>query len=293
MVENLNIQKEKEDTFTEWDFEILPKTSLWKLNLKEVWEYRDLLFLFTRRDFVAKYKQTILGPIWFFLQPLFTTVIFTVIFSRLAQISTDGIPPILFYLAGITCWNYFADCLTTTSDTFINNQHIFGKVYFPRLVMPLSIVISNALKFGIQFLLFTCFYLYFFFSAYPIQPTIHALLLPVLILILAGLGLGLGLIITATTTKYRDLRFLVAFGVQLWMYATPVIYPLSEVPDKYKLLSVANPLTSVIETFKYGFLGKGTFSWYYLGYSMVATIIILFIGTIIFNKTERTFMDTV
>lgn len=277
----------------EWDFEILPKSSLWKLNLKEVWEYRDLLFLFTRRDFVAKYKQTILGPIWFFLQPLFTTLIFTVIFSRLAQISTDGIPPILFYLAGITCWNYFADCLTTTSDTFINNQHIFGKVYFPRLVMPLSIVISNALKFGIQFLLFTCFYLYFFFLAYPIQPTIHALLLPVLILILAGLGLGLGLIITATTTKYRDLRFLVTFGVQLWMYATPVIYPLSEVPDKYKLLSVANPLTSVIETFKYGFLGKGTFSWYYLGYSIVATIIILLIGTIIFNKTERTFMDTV
>ncbi len=281
------------DNKENWDFEILPKTSLLALNLKEVWDYRDLLLLFTRRDFVAKYKQTILGPIWFFLQPLFTTLIFTVIFSRLAQISTDGIPPILFYLAGITCWNYFADCLSTTSDTFIDNQHIFGKVYFPRLVMPLSIVVSNLLKFGIQFLLFACFYLYFFLAGYAIRFNFYALLLPVLILILAGLGLGFGLLITASTTKYRDLRFLIAFGVQLWMYATPVIYPLSEIPDKYKVLSILNPITSVIETFKYGFLNKGTFSWFYLGYSLFATMVILILGTIIFNKTERTFMDTV
>lgn len=281
------------DEDEDWDIIITPRNSLFDLRLDEVWRYRDLLLLFVRRDFVALYKQTILGPIWYFIQPLFTTLIFTVVFGNLAGISTDGIPPILFYLAGITNWNYFAECLNKTSTTFKDNQNIFGKVYFPRLVVPLSITLSNLIKYGIQFGLFLGFYAYFMLQGSIIEPNSAMLLFPLLVLMLAGLGLGFGLVVTSLTTKYRDLVFLIQFGVQLFMYATPVIYPLSEVPETYRWLSVLNPMTSIIETFKYGFLGQGIFEWSYLLYSLGFTVGILLLGTAIFNKTEKNFMDTV
>ena len=282
--------KEQEE---KWDIIIQPQNSLLQLRLDEVWRYRDLLTLFVRRDFVAQYKQTILGPIWYFIQPLFTTLIFTVVFGNLAGISTDGIPPVLFYLAGITNWNYFAECLNKTATTFKDNQNIFGKVYFPRLVVPLSIVVSNLIKYSIQFILFLGFYGYFFAKGTGVSLNSHSLLFPLLVALLAGLGLGLGLIVTSLTTKYRDLVFLIQFGVQLFMYATPVIYPLSEVPENYRWLSVLNPMTSIIETFKFGFLGQGTFEWAYLGYSTVFTVVVLLMGIVIFNRTEKNFMDTV
>ncbi|RMF30982.1 MAG: ABC transporter permease [Bacteroidetes bacterium] len=276
-----------------WDTIITPKKPAFEINFREVWRYRDLLLLFVKRDFAQVYKQTILGPLWFLIQPLFTTLIFTVIFGNLAGISTDGIPPMLFYLAGITNWNYFAECLNKTSTTFRDNQQIFGKVYFARLVMPLSIVLFNLIKYGIQFGLFLLIYLYFALKGAPVQPNEYILLFPLLVFMLAGLGLGFGLIITSMTTKYRDLMFLVQFGVQLFMYATPVIYPLSEVPEQYQVLAALNPLTSIMETFKYGFLGEGTFSWAYLGYSFVFMWVVLLFGIAVFNKTEKTFMDTV
>jgi len=276
-----------------WDIIISPKRSLFELNLREVWNYRDLLGLFVRRDIVAQYKQTILGPLWYFIQPLLTTIMFTIIFGKLAGISTDGIPPMLFYLAGITNWNYFAECLNKTSTTFRDNQNLFGKVYFPRLVVPLSIVLSNLVRYGIQLLLFIAFYIYFLLQGASIHPNATAFLLPLLVLLLAGLGLGFGLLITAMTTKYRDLVFLVQFGVQLAMYATPIIYPLSEIPAKYQWIALANPMTALIETFKFGLLGQGTFSWLGIAYSSVFTLIIILLGTATFNRTERTFMDTV
>ena len=223
----------------------------------------------------------------------FTTIVFTVVFGNLAGISTDGLPPVLFYLAGITNWNYFAETLKKTSTTFKDNMGLFGKVYFPRIIVPLSIVSTNLLKYGIQLFLFAGFYIYFIIEGASIGINTYALLFPVLLLIMAGLGLGFGAIITSLTTKYRDLTYLVAFGVQLAMYATPVIYPLSEVPEKYQWISVLNPMTAVIETFKYGFLGTGTFRWEYLGYSLVFTAVILMAGTAIFNRTEKNFMDVV
>lgn len=276
-----------------WDTIITPQKSLFDLKLREVWRYRDLLGLLIRRDIVAQYKQTILGPLWYFIQPLFTTIIFTIIFGRLAGISTDGLPPMLFYLAGVTNWNYFGDTLTKTSTTFKDNMQLFGKVYFPRIIMPLSVVITNLLKYGIQLLLFIGFYIYFIAIGAKIHINVYALLFPVLIVIMAGLGLGFGAIITAMTTKYRDLSFLVGFGVQLFMYATPVIYPLSEVPENYQWISVLNPMTAVIETFKLGFLGLGTFQWPYLAYSFGFMVVILLLGTVIFNRTEKNFMDVV
>lgn len=293
MVHTDKVMEEITAVEEEWDVLITPRRSLFHLNLREVWQYRDLLMLFVRRDFVALYKQTILGPLWFFIQPIFTTLIFTVIFGNLAGISTDGIPPMLFYLAGITLWNYFADTLKTTSETFNKNQGIFGKVYFPRLVAPLSITITGLLKMGIQLLLFIGIYIYFMAVGTPVTPNRYILLFPVLVLLLMGLGLGFGLIITSLTTKYRDLKFLIQFGIQLAMYATPVIYPLSEVPAKYQWLAVLNPMTSVIETFKFATLGRGTFDWMYLSYSIIFTIVLLLLGTVIFNKTEQNFMDTV
>lgn len=283
----------KEEVPENWTTIISPRKSLFDLNLREVWRYRDLLLLFVRRNIVAEYKQTILGPIWYFIQPLLTTIMFTVIFGRLAGISTDSIPPMLFYLAGITNWNYFAESLNKTATTFKDNQNIFGKVYFPRLVVPLSIIITNLLKYGIQLTLFIGFYVYFLIQGVAIQPNATALLFPLLVIILAGLGLGFGLIVTSMTTKYRDLVFLLSFGVQLAMYATPVIYPLSEIPAQYQWLSVLNPMTAVIETFKYGFLGKGTFEWAYLGYSLGFMAAILLGGIAVFNRTEKNFMDTV
>ena len=242
---------------------------------------------------MAQYKQTVLGPLWYFIQPLFTTIVFTVVFGNLAGISTDGIPPMLFYLAGITNWNYFAETLKKTSTTFKDNMGLFGKVYFPRIIVPLSIVSTNLLKYGIQLILFAGFYIYFILQGSPIGINVYALLFPLLVVIMAGLGLGFGTIITSMTTKYRDLTYLITFGVQLLMYATPVIYPLSEVPEKYRWLMVLNPMTSVIETFKFGFLGSGTFRWDYLGYSFGFMIVLLLVGSAIFNRTEKNFMDVV
>jgi lipopolysaccharide transport system permease protein len=276
-----------------WDIVISPRRHLLDIDFKELWRYRDLWWLFVRRDFVAAYKQTILGPLWHFIRPILTTIVFTVIFGRVAGIPTDGIPPFAFYLAGITNWNYFAACMTGTSNTFVANKGMFGKVYFPRLITPLSVVTSNLIKYGIQLLLFIGVWIFFMIKGAAIEPNWALALFPLLVLNLAGLGLGFGLVISSMTTKYRDLTFLVSFGVQLLMYATPVIYPLSEVPEHYQAYAVLNPMTSLIETFKYGFLGKGTFEWAYLGYSFGFMVVLLFIGVLVFNKTEQNFMDTV
>lgn len=283
----------------DWDLVIKGHSSLFSLNFGDLWRYRDLLLMFVKRDFVSFYKQTILGPLWFFIQPIFTTLVFTFIFGNLAGISTDGLPQQLFYLAGITSWNYFADCLTKTSTVFRDNANIFGKVYFPRLIMPLSIVVSNLVRFGVQMLLMVFTMIYF--KVFPTQGTDFTvtpavLIFPYLVILMALLGLGLGLIITAMTTKYRDLSFLVSFGVQLLMYGTTVIYPLSQVKDKYPdmaYLVELNPMTGIIEAFRYAFLGKGEFTFSSIGYSTVITIVILFLGIIIFNKTEKNFVDTI
>ena len=282
-----------EEALKEWDLVIEPQSSLLQLNLKDVWRYRDLLWLLVKRDFVSFYKQTILGPLWFFIQPLFTTIIFTFIFGNLAGLSTDGLPQPLFYMAGITAWNYFADCLTKTSTVFRDNANIFGKVYFPRLIMPLSIVVSNLVRFGVQMLLFFMMIGYYAYTGADFHLNAYVLLFPVLVLMMALLGLGLGLIITALTTKYRDLAFLITFGVQLMMYATTVIYPLSAAPAAYKWVIELNPMTGIIEAFRYGFLGEGSLTFQTLGYSIAFTLIALVLGVIIFNKTEKTFVDTV
>jgi lipopolysaccharide transport system permease protein len=280
----------------EWDLIIEPKGSLFRLNLKEVWQYKDLLEMYIKREIITFYKQTILGPLWFFVQPFFTTIVFIFVFGGLAGISTDSIPQPLFYMSGICLWTYFADSLTKTSDTFLTNQAVFGKVYFPRLIVPLSVTISGLVKFFIQLSLFAGIYIYFWAKGSSVSMNSYALLFPVLIFILAGLGLGFGIIISSLTTKYRDLKFLLTFAIQLWMYATPVIYPLSVMEGSYKKymwLIQANPLTAVLETFRYGFLGQGSFSWLALGYSFIVTIVLLLIGTWIFNKVERSFMDVV
>lgn len=276
-----------------WDLVIKPQSSLFDLELKEVWRYRDLLLLFVRRDFVTFYKQTVLGPIWFFLQPVLTTIIFTFVFGRVAKLSTDGIPHVVFYLSGIVLWNYFAECINKTSNIFITNANIFGKVYFPRVVMPLSIVLSNMMKFGVQFLLFIGVWIYYMAQGAAIEPNGYALLFPLLLLLMAGLGLGLGMIISSMTTKYRDLTFLITFGVQLAMYASPVIYPLSTLKGEFRYLILANPMSAIIETFRFGFLGEGTFSWLSLGYSTLFCLLVMYFGTLIFNKVQRSFMDTV
>lgn len=277
-----------------WTSVIRPKKSLFSLNLKSVFQSRDLLFLFVRRDFVSVYKQTILGPLWFFIEPALTTVVFTIIFGQIAGIKTGSIPPILFYLAGLTCWNYFAECFKKTSNTFIENQDIFGKVYFPRLITPLSIVISSLIKFAIQFMLFMGVYFYFLlFTNERIEPNGTLFLLPFLIMLVGLMGLGLGMIISSVTTKYRDMRFLIQFGIQLWLYASPIIYPLSATEGKLRTVLMLNPMTSILETFKYGFFGSGTLDWMLLAYSSGFTIIILFLGILIYNKTEQNFMDTV
>jgi lipopolysaccharide transport system permease protein len=280
----------------EWDTVIQPRNSLFRLDLDEVWRYRDLLVMYIRRDIVTFYKQTILGPLWFVIQPLFTTLMFMFVFGGIAGISTDGLPQPLFYMAGLLCWNYFADCLNRCSDTFNANQQVFGKVYFPRLVVPLSIVVSNLVKMGIQFVLLLAIYAYYLVCGYSLAINEYALLTPLLVVMLAGLGLGFGLIITSLTTKYRDLRFLVTFGVQLWMYATPVIYPLSVMEashQQYAWVILANPLTPIIECFKYGFLGEGTFTMASLAYSLVFTVAVMLGGIVSFNRVQRSFMDVI
>lgn len=277
----------------DWSLVIRPKSGWFDLHLADLWRYRDLVMMFVRRDFVSLYKQTILGPLWFLIQPLLTTLTFTIIFGNIAQLSTDGLPKILFYMSGITAWNYFSDCLLKTSDTFSANAGIFGKVYFPRLAVPVSIIISNLIKFGIQLSLFLGFYFYSIAKGAEIHATPALLLLPVLLLIMAALGLGSGIVVSSMTTRYRDLRYLVQFGTQLLMYSTPVIFPLSSVPEQYRWIMVANPMTAIIETFRYAFLGTGSIEWAMLGYSATVTTIILGVGILLFNRVERTFMDTV
>jgi lipopolysaccharide transport system permease protein len=285
-----------------WDLIIRPKDKLFRLELSAVWKYRDLLMLLVRRDFVAIYKQTVLGPVWFVIQPLLTTLTFTVIFGSIAKISTDGIqPPFLFYLTGITLWSYFADCFNKTSNTFVANASVFGKVYFPRLVVPLSVLISNLLKLAVQFSLFLIFWTFYLIRYQNIHPDWNILwLLPLLVIIMAGLGLGFGILVSSLTTKYRDFTFLVGFGVQLMMYASPVVYPLSQLSPKWAHLILFNPVSSLIETFKVIFLGKGAFlhagsfiGWAELAYSFSFMIVLLFIALTVFKSVEKTFMDTV
>lgn len=276
-----------------WDLEIRSQNNVFNLHLKDVWAYRDLLLLLIRRDFVSFYKQTIFGPLWFFIQPIFTTVMFTVIFAHLAKISTNEAPAPLFYMAGTVAWSYFSDSLTKTSTVFKDNANIFGKVYFPRLIMPVSIVFSNLVKFGVQFVLFLILLAYYLILGNRIEPNWFILLFPVIVLLMAILGLGLGLIITALTTKYRDLTFVVTFGMQLLMYATPIIYPLSAAPAKYRNIIALNPMSGLIETFRYGFLGTGQFYFGAFIYSLVASIIFFVLGLVIFNRVEKDFVDTV
>ncbi len=282
-----------------WDTILSTKQPFFNLKLGEVWESRDLLWLFTKRDIAQLYKQTVLGPLWFFIQPLLTTIVFTIVFGGMAGMSTDGVPPLLFYLAGQIFWMFFAEVLNKSSTTFRDNQAIFGKVYFARLIAPLSVVINSAIKFGIQFTLFLIFYFFFLiWKGAEIQPQIEILLLPVLVILTGCMGLGIGLIITSLTTKYRDLTFLVTFGVQLLMFLTPsVIIPVSKFTEKYPGIAPyvvgLNPLTAVIETFKYGFLGKGFFTWQYFAMSVVVTTLVFFAGVLVFNKTEKNFMDVI
>ena len=273
--------------------EITPRNSLLDLNLKELWQYRDLIRMYVKRDIVTFYKQTILGPLWFVIQPILTTVMFMFVFGNLAGISTDGVPGVVFYFSGIIIWNYFADCLNRNSRTFTDNQNGFGKVYFQRLVVPISVTISNLVRRAIQFVLFVVIYIYFVATGAGIMPNLYLLLLPLLVLMTAGISLGFGIIFSSLTTKYRDLTFLLQFGVQLWMYATPIIYPLNSISAEKQWLIQLNPMTSVIETFKYGVLGSGVFSWGWLGYSFVFMVALLLVGAMIFNKVEKDFMDTV
>jgi lipopolysaccharide transport system permease protein len=285
----LNMAKDIEG----FDLVVTPRKHLFDINLYDIIRYRDLLMMFVKRDIITVYKQTILGPTWFFLQPILTMLTYVVIFGQLAGLSTDSLPPALFYISGIIFWNYFSDCFTKTSDTFIINSGIFGKVYFPRLIVPLSIVISSLLKFLIQSGLFIILFLYYYFKLGTIHPNATAFLIPVYILLMAGLGLGLGIIFTSLTTKYRDLKFLLQFGIQLMMYASPIIYPMNSVSGKLAIILKLNPVTHIIEGFKYGMLGQGQFSWLGLAYSTGVMLVLLLIGVVIFNKTEQNFMDTV
>nr|WP_199000406.1 ABC transporter permease [Flavobacterium sp. ASV13] len=280
----------------DWLFEITPKNKFFSLNLKEVWQYRDLLFLFVKRDVITVYKQTVLGPLWYLIQPLFTSVTFTIIFNNVAGINTGTVPPFLFNLAGITVWNYFTACLTGTSDTFKANAAIFGKVYFPRIITPLSVVISNLVKFGIQFLIFIGFYIFYYFQGADLSLNSLVLLFPILIIIMGVLGLGLGMLISAMVTKYRDFSHLIGFGIQLLMYLSAVMYPMELIKDKlpnYGWLVEYNPLAYIIETARYMLLNVGEVSILGLSYTFVVTILVFFIGLLVFNKTEKSFIDTV
>ena len=276
-----------------WDLIITPRKKWYDLQLADVWRYRDLITLFVRRDFVSRYKQTILGPLWLIIQPIMNSIVFTVIFGNIARLPTDGLPQILFYMSGTVLWHYFSNCLSGTSQTFISNANLFGKVYFPRLVIPISLVISNLITLAIQFSLFMAFWLYYFSIRADIHFSMWALALPLLIFLMAGLGLGFGIIISSMTTKYRDLNYLVSFGVSLWMYASPVIYPVSTIPERWRWVANINPITPIIETFRAGFLGAGDASWARLGYSAAFMVVVMFIGVIIFNRVEKTFIDTV
>ncbi len=277
----------------QWTEEIKSNDSLFSINFKEVWQYRDLLIMLVKKEYITFYKQTILGPIWFFVQPILTTLIYVLLFGQIAKLSTDGSPQIAFYLSGITLWNYFSESLTKTASVFKDNAAVMGKVYFPRLIMPLSIVVSGLMKFAIQFALFICVILYFTFVKGLIHPNVWILATPFLLLLMACFSLGMGMIFSSLTTKYKDLVFLLTFGIQLLMYASPVVYSVSSIPEKYKWILLANPLTGIFECFRYGFLGTGSFEPYSLIMSTGVTLIILAIGVLIFNKVEKSFMDTV
>ncbi|WP_370766456.1 ABC transporter permease [Intestinibacter bartlettii] len=276
-----------------WTTEIKPKTGWFDINLKELFQYKDLITMFVKRDFKTLYKQTILGPLWIIINPLLTTIMYTIVFGNIANISTDGMPQIVFYMLGTTVWTYFSTCLTKTSTTFTANAAIFGKVYFPRLVTPISTVISGLINFAVQFVMFLCFAIYYYISGAPIHPNIYILITPLLLLQLALLSLGFGVIISSLTTKYRDLAVLVTFGVQLWMYATPVVYPASQIGGRLKTLMMLNPVSPIVESFRYAFLGSGSIPWNYLGISVITTLVVLFIGVVLFSRVEKTFMDTV
>lgn len=276
-----------------WTTIIKPKTGWFDINLKELFQYKDLITMFVKRDFKTLYKQTILGPLWIIINPLLTTIMFTIVFGNIANISTDGMPQILFYMLGTTVWTYFSTCLTKTSATFTGNSAIFGKVYFPRLVTPISTVISGLINFAVQFVMFLGFMIYYYMVGAPVQPNIYILITPLLLVQLALLSLGFGIIISSLTTKYRDLAILVTFGVQLWMYGTPVVYPASQIGGKLKTLMMLNPVSPIVESFRYAFLGSGSIPWNYLGISVVTTLVVLFIGVVLFSRVEKTFMDTV
>ena len=283
-----------------WTTVIKPRNGLFEVNLKEIWEYRDLLTLFVKRTITVQYKQTILGPLWWVIQPALTVIMYMVVFGGIAGIPTDGIPQPLFYLGGVTMWQYFSECLTKASNTFVTNAGIFGKVYFPRLIMPLADTISNLVRFGIQVGLFVIVYLYYVINGQAPSPNWYLLLFPLLVVMIAGLALGFGIIISSLTTKYRDLQVLFSFVVQLWMYGTPIVYPLSQVVGKQKFgidlatVMCLNPVTPVIETFKHGALGAGEFiGWGWLAYSFGVMLIVLALGILIFNKVQKSFMDTV
>lgn len=276
-----------------WTTIIKPKTGWFDINLRELVQYKDLIVMFVKRDFKTMYKQTILGPLWIIINPLLTTLMFTLVFGNIANISTDGMPQIVFYMLGTTVWTYFSSCLTKTSSTFTGNAAIFGKVYFPRLVTPISTVISGLINFGVQFLMFLGFMAYFMIKGSPIEPNLWILITPLLLVELAALALGFGIIISSMTTKYRDLAVLVTFGVQLWMYATPVVYPASQIGGKLKTLMMLNPVSPIVESFRYAFLGSGSIPWNYLGISVVTTLVVLFAGVVLFSRVEKTFMDTV
>lgn len=276
-----------------WDLVIQPQSAWFDLHLGDLWRYRDLIGLFVWRDFVSQYKQSILGPVWFLLQPLLSTIVFTVIFGNIAGLSTDGLPKILFYFSGQVVWDYFSGALTATSTTFVSNAHLFGKVYFPRLAVPVSIVISQLLQFGLRLTFFLAFLFYFWWRGAAVHLTAAVLLLPVLLAIMAALALGLGIVFSSLTTKYRDLRFLLTFGVQLLMYATPVIYPLSSMPGRYRLLILANPMTPIVEAFRYACMGTGSFTAWQLAYSAGFAAVVLLLGILLFTRVERNFMDTV
>jgi lipopolysaccharide transport system permease protein len=278
---------------TSWDMVIRPKTGWFDIDFRELWQYRDLISMFVKRDFVTLYKQTILGPAWYIIQPLVTTVMFTVIFGRVAKIPTDDLPPFLFYMAGNVMWGYFATTLTATSNTFSANAAVFGKVYFPRLTVPFATVTLNFLQFFIQFALFLGFYFYFMSKGAPITPTIWVLGLPVLLLQMALLSFGLGILLSSMTTKYKDLRFAMTFLVQIWMYASPIVYPLSQVPEKYRTLYSLNPMVAVVESFRYAFLGSSAIQWNHIIISWFVTFVLLFLGIVLFSRVEKTFMDTV
>ena len=281
------------DSQDNWTMIIGPRSGWLDVDLEELWHYRDLIILFVRRDFVAIYKQTILGPAWFLLQPLFSTIVFTIVFGKIANIPTDGLPQPLFYMSGIVVWNYFASCLSGTSNTFVDNASIFGKVYFPRLTVPVSVVIANLMTFFIQFSIFLAFLLFFYLKGATVKPNLLILLSPFLILQMGMLGLGFGIIVSSLTTKYRDLKFAVTFGIQLWMYATPIVYPMSQIPERWQWLFALNPMSVIVEIFRHAFLGAGSVNPLYLVISLGVTIAVLGVGIVLFRRVEKTFMDTV